>query len=118
MEFALRYIPNPKHKEPWQRGKKGSLCPSWSHDKAESMLSASIPHPQSNKKARFATSNGMAFAAYPDSQGGWHGFPIGWNEVPDTIRNIWLREKRVSRNEIRKFEFLKTDENGRLLDTP
>jgi len=23
----LNYVPNPKHKEPWQRGRRGSLCP-------------------------------------------------------------------------------------------
>lgn len=24
---SLTYEPNPKHKEPWQRGARGSLCP-------------------------------------------------------------------------------------------
>src|SRR5258708_957142 len=26
-EEGLAYEPNPKHKEPWQRGARGSLCP-------------------------------------------------------------------------------------------
>ena len=24
----MRYESNPKHKEPWQRGRRGTLCPS------------------------------------------------------------------------------------------
>ena len=25
-EPAVRYEPNPKHREPWQRGRRGALC--------------------------------------------------------------------------------------------
>ncbi|MEO5333060.1 MAG: hypothetical protein H7839_13655 [Magnetococcus sp. YQC-5] len=66
----LQYRSNPKHKEPWQPGRKGALCPAWSHSLADELLQNSEPHPNFDKKARYATSNGMAFEAYPDLQGG------------------------------------------------
>ncbi|MBF0143649.1 MAG: hypothetical protein HQL57_00075 [Magnetococcales bacterium] len=113
---CLTYVPNPKHKKPWQPGRKGALCPAWSHDLAQKLLTGSEAHPQSGKKVRFATHNGLAFAAYPDNQGGWHGYPIGWNEVPDKIRNNWLKEKLISRRDVRKYDFLQVDDKGQLVD--
>jgi hypothetical protein len=40
---VLRYEPNPKHKLPWQPGKKGTLCPPWSHKQATALLAGSVP---------------------------------------------------------------------------
>ena len=37
---ASLYEPNPKHKEPWQRGAKGSLCPKGAD--ASALLAASV----------------------------------------------------------------------------
>ncbi|MBF0213982.1 MAG: hypothetical protein HQM00_10545 [Magnetococcales bacterium] len=110
------YVPNRKHKEPWQPGRKGALCPAWSHRLAQKLLEDSEPHPQSGKKARYATRDGLAFEAYPDNQGGWHGYPIGWNEVPEKIRNKWLKEKVIKRIDVRKYDFLQVDEKGQLVD--
>ena len=111
----LNYVSNPKHKEPWQRGRKGVLCPSWSHKIAQALLAESEVHPNTNKKARYATHDGLAFEAYPDNRGGWHGYPVGWHEVPDKIRNKWLREKRIQRRHVRKYNFLQPDEKGRIV---
>ena len=56
----MEYEGNPKHKEPWQRGRKGSLCPKEiSVETARELLERS-------KKAgnkRFAVHNGRACCA-------------------------------------------------------
>lgn len=98
LDDNLAYVPNPKHKEPWQQGRKGAMCPPWSHAIAQKLLDNSEP----DGKARYATRDGYAFKAYPDGQGGWHGFPVGWNEVPVRIRNNWLKDKVIQRGDVRK----------------
>ena len=110
----LTYFPNPKYKLPWQPGRKGALCPDWSHDLAQTLLTGSEAHP--GKKARYATHGGLAFAAYPDGQGKWHGYPVGWNEVPEKIRHKWLKDKVISRSDVRKYNFLQMDDKGQLVD--
>jgi hypothetical protein len=35
------------------------------------------------------------------SPGHWHGYPIGWEEVPPKIRNGWRKEGKVTRKQIR-----------------
>ena len=42
--------------------------------------------------------------AQDDGNGGWHGYPIGWKEVPSSLRTRWQkREKRVSKREIDRY---------------
>ena len=88
MECALTYTPNPKHKEPWQPGRKGSMCPKdITITRAKVMLSASFLH----KQQRFAVDQGRVFIGKADNRGGWHGYPAGWREVPETVRQHFLK---------------------------
>lgn len=80
---------------------------------AQALLSSSEAHPDANKKAQYATHKGMAFKAYP-GQGAWHGYPVGWNEVPPTICTKWLREGLIQRGDVRRYASLKTDEKGHI----
>ena len=32
----------------------------------------------------------------------WHGYPVGWVEVPEKLRTKWLAEGRVQRRNIRE----------------
>ncbi|MBF8273501.1 MAG: filamentous hemagglutinin family outer rane protein [Magnetococcales bacterium] len=112
----LKYVPNPKHKEPWQKGRKGALCPKWSHSLAQELLLGSESHPGETKKSRYATHNGLAFKAYPDHRGGWHGYPVGWDEVPVKISNKWLREGLIQLKDIKKFKLLKMDAKGNVVE--
>jgi hypothetical protein len=45
---------------------------------------------------RYAVFEGLAFAALPNSgnveQDLWHGFPIGWEEVPPDLIQKWSKE--------------------------
>ena len=50
---------------------------------------------------RYAVHEGRPYCAQDDGIGGWHGYPIGWKEVPSTLRTRWQkRENRVSKSEI------------------
>src|SRR5712691_5801185 len=63
----LRYEPNPKHKEPWQRGARGSICPPDADGHA--LLAASQVDPKHpGKRYRWP-------CGHEHSPGCWHGFP-------------------------------------------
>lgn len=92
------YVPNPRHKVPWQPGARGTLCPG--DVDAETLFREATEDPQSPGK-RFNTDGSHAYCAHPDNvvdQHGneiWHGFPIEWKRVPPTIRRKWVREGRI-----------------------
>jgi hypothetical protein len=96
---AMHYELNPKHKLPWQAGRKGALCPKWSHDQALSLLKQSLPALKGNR--RYATINGVAFCAQEHRPGVWHGYPIGWDAVPTKISKQWVKDGKVTRKQIR-----------------
>jgi hypothetical protein len=96
----LRYEPNPKHKEPWQRGARGSLCPRDADGPV--LLAASQVDPNHPGK-RYATDGHRAYCGHEHSLECWHGFPIEWRKVPATIRNAWLAEGRVSSRSVREL---------------
>lgn len=94
----MRYEPNPKHKEPWQRGRRGSLCPRFGPETAQSLLEESEPV----GKKRFVCHEGRAYCAQEHASGRWHGYPVGWMEVPPRLRMKWRRNGTVQRRDIRK----------------
>ena len=97
---TLVYTPNPKHKTPWQPGRKGSLCPKdITLKRAQEMLNESFSH----KKQRYSVDSGRVFIGKQDNQGGWHGYPAGWVEVPESVRQHFenagiVRKRDFSRN--------------------
>lgn len=95
----MRYKSNSKHKEPWQRGRRGTLCPrDVDRTIAEQLLAGSDP--EGGK--RYAAHAGRAYCAQHDGHNVWHGYPVGWKEVPEKLRRKWLREGRMQRRDIRK----------------
>jgi hypothetical protein len=95
---ALIYEPNPKHKEPWQRGRKGSLCPSMPLALVRSLLANSMPH--GNK--RYACYQEQAYCAQEHAQGRWHGYPVAWDEVPPQIKNAWIAQEQVTKSQTKR----------------
>lgn len=93
----MRYEPNPKHKEPWQRGKKGSLCPRLPEDLLRQLLVVSIPIGDK----RYACHDGKAYCGQEHAPGVWHGYPVDWREVPPRVRNDWIKQGRVTRKQIK-----------------
>lgn len=97
---ALRYEPNPKHKEPWQRGARGSLCPRDADGPALLVISEVDPnHPGK----RYATDGHRAYCGHEHSPDCWHGFPVEWRKVPAELRSAWLADGRVSKRSIREL---------------
>jgi hypothetical protein len=94
------YEPNPKHKEPWQRGARGSLCPKDADGPA--LLAASqVDHKHPGK--RYATDGHRAYCGQQHRPGRWHGYPVQWKEVPPAIRTSLVNEHQVSKRDIREY---------------
>jgi hypothetical protein len=101
------YGGNPKHQEPWQRGRKGSMCKTETIAQAQALLEKSLI----DGKQRFATDGERAFKGAEHGPNQWHGWPVGWKEVPDMLRRQWIQEGRVKRNSVRLYWH---DHTGRL----
>lgn len=98
---GLRYEPNPKHKEPWQPGKKGTLCPppaELSLTIAARMLRDSVL----DGTKRYGHHAGKAFAAQEHLAGCWHGYPAGGVEVPASIRQTWLSSTQIRKQDLKR----------------
>jgi len=98
--LELVYEPNPKHKEPWQRGARGSLCPKGVDSVA--LLAASVADPLHPGK-RYATDGERAYCGQEHLTGRWHGYPVQWKEVPAAIRRILVDKYQVSRRDLREY---------------
>ena len=95
---TMIYKGNPKHKEPWQHGRKGALCPKeFPVEIVQELLEGSVLV----GKKRYAAHEGLAYCAQGDANDIWHGYPIGWSEVPEQLRNYWKQQDLVTRKQIR-----------------
>ena len=95
------YEGNPKHKAPWQPGRKGSRCPAdVTSERARELLRSSIME----GRKRYAVNQGRAFCAHEHNpaKSGWHGFPVGWKEVPTTARRQFLESNTVTPRDIKR----------------
>ena len=97
----LVYEKNDKHKLPWQPGRRGSLCPkNLPLGFAQKLLGEeSVLY----NGSRWAVSSGRAFKAQPHLNGKWHGWPVGWMEVPQSLRERWRKEKKLRNRDERRY---------------
>jgi hypothetical protein len=121
MADAAVYRGSKKHKDRPAHGRKGTLCPEWTHrtavggrlgndpahhdwstTRAQQLLSASEPDPEGSGK-RYATADGVAFAAQLSGDGTWHGYPIPWQQVPATLKDRWLAAGVVRKRDLRRY---------------
>ncbi len=93
----MQYEPNPKHKEPWQRGRRGSLCPAFEAKALAKLLRESVL----DGTKRYACHEGRAYCAQEHAAGRWHGYPVGWKEVPPGLRGRWRKEGLVQRRDVK-----------------
>lgn len=94
----MRYQSNPKHSEPWQRGRRGSLCPPEVRPLASELLADSI---LSGRK-RYAAHDGKAYCAQQSQCDIWHGYPVAWKEVPHEVVQALKESGAVSRRDVRR----------------
>jgi len=95
----MDYESNPKHSEPWQRGRRGSLCPKDVRPIAEELLAGS----ELDGGKRFAVHDGRAYCAQEHRHGVWHGYPVGWKAVPSELRARWRDENLVRNRDIKHY---------------
>jgi hypothetical protein len=93
---TLVYESNPKHRDPWQPGRKGSICDLDVRPHAQTLLAQS----ELDGEKRFAVFNGRAYCAQEHRPGTWHGYPVGWLEVPPRLRRIWKQQGRISKRQL------------------
>lgn len=106
-----------KHKNRPANGRKGTLCPEWTHAVGDASLgNSTFEHPWGNTHAhelfvhatltpegrRYATARGIAFEAKPTGDGTWHGYPVPWESVPPSILERWLQDQKVTRHDLRR----------------
>lgn len=89
----MEYQPNPKHKPIPSPGRRGSICPSGVD--SSRLLAGSVLVGQK----RYATDGNSAFCAqcHDGERDLWHGYPVGWNEVPPQIVKTWIGSGLISR---------------------
>lgn len=96
----LLYEGNPKHREPWQPGRRGSLCPKEiSIEQAQALLLGSYEW----KGTRYAVHTGRLYAARDNNHGRWHGYPIGWVEAPPPVRAHFEKSDLVKKSDFKRF---------------
>ncbi len=96
------YEGNRKHKEPWQPGRKGSLCPrDITVDRAKELLQSSIL----DQNKRYGADGGRAFCAqeHNATKGRWHGYPVGWKEVSVAVRQQLIERGELTRQDVKRF---------------
>lgn len=113
-----QYRGSQKHKNRPSAGRKGTLCPEWTHardsegfsgDPFQHDWSQTVAHQlfesaTTSEDRRFATQRGIAFEGKPTGDGTWHGFPIPWESVPPSILTKWLQEGKVSRRDVKLYK--------------
>lgn len=121
-----------KHKDRPSTGRKGTLCPEWTHVADDSGFSGdsfkhcwekTVAHDLFERATvwsdgqRFATERGVAFEAKPTGDGTWHGFPVPWESVPPLILNQGLQEGKVSRRSVKLYRHRDTHDIRWALDS-
>lgn len=95
----MNYESNPKHSEPWQRGRRGSLCPKEVRAVAAELLAGS----ELVGGKRYAVHGGRAYCAQEHRPGAWHGYPVGWKVVPPELRARWRKQSLVRSRDIKQY---------------
>jgi hypothetical protein len=75
------------------------MCNKETIAQAQVLLSDSA----SDGKQRFATDGERAYKGAEHALNLWHGWPVGWKEVPDALRHQWLREGLVKRASLARY---------------
>ena len=96
-----RYVSNPRHKQPWQPGARGTLCPPGVSG-AELFATATADVTRPGK--RYGTDGERAYCAHPNVKNPgegqevvWHGFPVPWSAVPVVIQLKWVDEGLITK---------------------
>jgi hypothetical protein len=97
---GLVYEGNPKHRDPWQRGRRGALCPRGiSAERAQELLLDSF----ARAGQRYAVQSGQLFAAKEHRTGLWHAHPVWWSDAPPDVFAHFRNSGLVSSRDLRRL---------------
>ena len=96
----LVYESNPKHTDPWQSGRKGSICEADVRPHAQALLLQS----EVDGDKRYAVFDGKAYCAQQHRPATWHGYPVGWVEVPYRLQKLWKEAGKVTKRQIKQHK--------------
>ena len=99
LHWIMRYESSPKDKEPWQRGRRGVLCPKEIDTELAQQLLADS---ELADDVRYAVHDGRAYCARQHGQDVWNGYPVGWIRVPERLRRGWMNARRIRHRDIRQ----------------
>lgn len=68
---------------------------------ARAMLRRALRSP--NGRRLYATDGGRAYCGAEHAPGEYHGFPVGWREVPPTITSAWVDQGLIKRRDVRRY---------------
>lgn len=94
-----REVRSQSQAQPWQGGRKGSLCPPDLKEEVQDLLAGSVLV----EGKRWATREGRAYCAQPHADDVWHGYPVGWKEVPARLRREWQRRGIIKRRDVSRY---------------
>ena len=78
---CVHYEGNAKHRDPWQPGRRGSLCPNHLD---QAIVQQLLEESELVGNRRYAVYEGRAYCAQQHGDDRWHGYPVGWVRVPET----------------------------------
>jgi hypothetical protein len=96
----MLYVKNPKHRDPWQRGRRGTLCPRLEPEVVQGLLDASEPDGEGADAKRYSVLDGSAYCAKRHEDDKFHGWPVPWREVPERLWRKWLAEGKVASRQL------------------
>lgn len=95
----MLYDSNSKHSDPWQPGRRGSVCPKTIDQKTAQYL---LLRSEVEGNKRYAFLDGQAYCAQEHRPGLWHGYPVGRVAVPMRLRQKWQHDDVVRRSDFRR----------------
>lgn len=114
--LTSKYRGSLKHKSRPAQGRKGTICPEWTHiglgvdpfNHEWNQTQAHALFEQAEQSANepgpvFATKNGIAFEGKPTADGTWHGYPVPWEQVPHDLKDKWLASGKVRKKDLRRY---------------
>jgi hypothetical protein len=100
------------HGFPWMESVAQELLDESQGDNDLEIVNGGSP---SAEGARYATRGGIAFKAVASNDGTWHGYPVPWEQVPEGLKERWIRERKVTRRDILKYSLCNIKTRGGIL---
>jgi hypothetical protein len=69
---------------------------------AQALLERSVPDPRDGSSKRYAVHDGRGYCAVKTDDETYHGWPVGFLEVPPQIWQQWITEGQIYRSDVQR----------------